>query len=113
MNQPPERPRLVDPAVHNFLDRALYNSYLYRIKWNTIAFNFFVAVVIIFGVAIFLAHKYKTRPTKYERELRERQKMQKTLETIKRHQMAQMDQRRGIISGQPNWVNEFDAIIAS
>lgn len=105
------KPILIEPNVRNFLSDALYHSYLYRVKWNTFALNFFLGALIISSIVLYLLYKYKNRPSKNEMERREREKLQKTLATIKQHQMNKMREQQGIISGLPNWKNEYESII--
>lgn len=105
------RPTLVEPGVKNFLDNALYHSYVYRSKWDYFAFNFVIGALFFSFITIYLLYKYKTRPPRYELERRNQERYQETLAVIKQHQMNKLRESQGLISGLPNWHNEYETIL--
>lgn len=70
-------------------------------------------IVFLSAVIIFFIYKYKNRLTRSEIEQREKEKLQKTLMTIKNYKIEKMQEQQGIISGMPNWKNEYESIIQS
>jgi len=107
------KPNLVEPSVRHFLDNILYQNYLYRSQWTNFIMNFFLMIVFLSAVIIFFIYKYKNRLTRSEIEQREKEKLQKTLMTIKNYKIEKMQEQQGIISGMPNWKNEYESIIQS
>jgi hypothetical protein len=104
------KPALIEPGVKYFLHQTLKQCHIARDKFNNYVFNIglFIFFLIILGVILF--YKYKGRLTPIEIERKNKEKQQYILSKIQNFQEAKRKAHQELITGLPQWENEYDAI---
>jgi len=104
------KPTLIEPGTKYFLNQTLKQSHNYKIKFYNQMFNIglFITFFIILGAI--LLYKYKGRLTPTEKENKNKEKQQYILTRIKKFQDAKRIAHQELITGLPEWENEYDAI---
>ena len=104
------KPTLIEPGTKYFLNQTLKQSHNYKIKFYNKMFNvgLFISFFIILGAI--LLYKYKGRLTPMEKENKNKEKQQYILTRIKKFQDAKRIAHQELITGLPEWENEYDAI---
>jgi len=103
-------PVLVEPGVRYFLNDTLKQCYLFKEKYNNIIFNIslFILFLIILGAILII--KYKGKITPEEKEEKDQEKKQYILSKIKNYQQSKLKEQQELITGLPQWDNEFDLL---
>jgi hypothetical protein len=104
------KPSLVEPGVKYFLDRTLKQCKDFKDKHNNLLFNIFLFIFFLLILASILLYKYKGKLSPSEKEKRDREKQQYILTRIKNFQDAKRLASQELITGLPNWENEYDVI---
>jgi len=83
----------------------------FRNKYNNVLMNIglFVAFLIVLG--LILLYKYKGRLTPSEKARNDRDKQEYILTRIKQLQQNKRRAHQELITGLPNWDNEYDNVI--
>lgn len=104
------KPTLIEPGTKYFLNQTLKQSHDYKIKFYNKMFNvgLFISFFIILGAI--LLYKYKGRLTPMEKENKNKEKQQYILTRIKKFQDAKRIAHQELITGLPEWENEYEAI---
>lgn len=102
------KPLLVEPGVKYFLNETLKQCKTFKEKHQNTLFNVSMFVLFIFIFGILLIYKYKGKLTDEEREEKEMQKNQYILSKIRNYQDAKLRAHQNLITGLPQWENEFD-----
>lgn len=104
------KPMLTEPGVRFFLNETLKQCHIFKEKHNNMICNglLFIGFCIVLG--IILLYKYKGKLTKEEIEEKEIIKKKYILSKIKNYQDAKLRAQQQLITGLPNWENEFDII---
>jgi hypothetical protein len=104
------KPELTEPGVKYFLHQTLKQCHIARDNFHTMVFNvgLFIAFLIVLG--LILLYKYKGRLTPVELERKNKEKQQYILSKIKNFQEAKRIAHQELITGLPNWENEYDII---
>ena len=104
------KPTLIEPGTKYFLNQTLKQSHDYKIKFYNKMFNvgLFISFFIILGAI--LLYKYKGRLTPMEKENKNKEKQQYILTRIKKFQDAKRIAHQDLITGLPEWENEYEAI---
>jgi hypothetical protein len=107
---PLPKPLLTEPGVKYFLNHSLKQCNIIRSKFHNTVFNIglFIAFLIVLGVI--LLYKYKGRLTPVEIERKNKEKQQYVLSKIKNFQESKRRAHQELITGLPNWDNEYDII---
>jgi hypothetical protein len=110
MNYFETKPQLTEPGVKYFLHQTLKQCHNVRDKFHNMIFNIglFIAFLIILG--IILLCKYKGKLTPVEIEKKNKIKQQYILSKIKNFQESKRIAHQELITGLPNWENEYDII---
>jgi hypothetical protein len=105
------KPMLTEPGVKYFLNATLKQCNEFRSKYNNILVNIglFIGFMIILG--FILLYKYKGRLTPHEKAKQDRQKQEYILSRIKQLQETKRRAHQELITGLPNWDNDYDNII--
>lgn len=104
------KPSLTEPGVKYFLNETLKQCHTFKVKYNNLIFNFCLGglfAVILVGVLIY---KYKGKLSPSEKEVKNREKQQYILSKIKNFQDAKRMASQSLITGLPQWENEYDLI---
>ena len=104
------RPSLVEPGVKYFFRETLKQCHHFKEKYYNFLFNLGLFLLFVFVLLVILFFKYKGRLTPSEREQKTREKQQYILSKIKNFQEAKKIAQQELITGLPNWENEYDDI---
>lgn len=103
-------PTLVEPGVKYFLCETLKQCHNFKVSYQNSIYNIILFFVFLAVLGLFLLYKYKGKLTKEEVEERERLKKQYILSRIRNYQDAKVKAQQSLITGLPQWENEFDII---
>jgi hypothetical protein len=104
------RPMLTEPGVKYFINETLKQCHIIKEQYQNTLFNIGLLVVFFIILAILLLYKYKGKLTPQEIEQKELVKKQYILSKIKNFQDAKIRSQQNLITGLPQWENEFDII---
>ena len=106
----PTKPTLTEPGVKYFLNQTLKQCHDIKNNFHNTVFNIglFIAFLIVLGVI--LLYKYKGKLTPVELERKNKEKQQYILSKIKIFQEAKRKAHQELITGLPQWENEYDII---
>ena len=104
------KPSLIEPGVKYFLRETLKQCHVFKEKYHNFLFNIGLFILLVIVIGIVLLCKYKGRLTPAEREEKTREKQQYILSKIKTFQEAKKQAHQELITGLPNWENEYDEI---
>lgn len=104
------KPKLTEPGVKYFLHQTLKQCHIARDNFHNMVFNIglFVGFLIILG--FILLYKYKGKLSPVEVAQKNKEKQQYILSKIKNFQEAKRIAHQELITGLPNWENEYDII---
>jgi hypothetical protein len=104
------KPTLTEPGVKYFLNETLKQCHVIKNKFHNTIFNvgLFIAFLIVLG--LILLYKYKGRLTPVEIEKKNKEKQEYILSKIKVFQEAKRQAHQELITGLPQWENEYDII---
>jgi len=104
------KPKLTEPGVKYFLHQTLKQCHVARDNFHNMVFNIglFIAFLLILG--FILLYKYKGKLSPVEVAQKNKEKQQYILSKIKNFQQAKRIAHQEIITGLPNWENEYDII---
>lgn len=104
------KPTLTEPGVKYFLNNALKQSHIIREKFHNAIFNIGMLILFLIILGGILIYKYKGKLTPVEIEKKNKEKQQYILEKIKTFQIAKQREHQQLITGLPQWENEYDII---
>ena len=104
------KPIHTEPGVKFFLNETLKQCHIIKNKFHNTIFNIglFIFFLLILGAILF--YKYKGRLTPVEIQQKNKQKQQYILSKIKNFQEAKKRAHQELITGLPQWDNEYDII---
>ena len=104
------KPSLTEPGVKYFLNQTLKQCHIIKNNFHNTIFNIglFIAFLIVLG--LILLYKYKGRLTPVEIHKKNQEKQQYILSKIKNFQEAKRKAHQELITGLPQWENEYDII---
>jgi hypothetical protein len=104
------KPVLTEPGVKYFLHQSLKQCHNARNTFHNLVFNIglFIGFLVILG--LILLYKYKGRLSPVEIAQKNKEKQQYILSKIKNFQQAKRIAHQELITGLPNWDNEYDII---
>lgn len=106
-----ERPTLVEPGMRYFVNETLKKCSEFKEKYKNHLFNLGILCGLVGIIAGVLIYKYKGKLTPQEKKVRENQKKQYVLNTIKNYQDAKRTAQQQLITGLPQWDSEYEAIM--
>jgi len=110
MNDAKLFPKLIEPGIKNFIGTALKAAHRYKMEY----FNFFLnlSIFAIFCLVLFLIllFKYKGKPSKEDLLQKRYESHQYVLEKIKKFQISKKKDEAELITGLPQWDNEYDLL---
>lgn len=104
------KPTLIEPGTKYFLNQTLKQSHVYKIKFYNKMFNVGLFILFFIILGAILLYKYKGRLTPIEKANKNKEKQQYILTRIKKFQDAKRVAHQELITGLPEWENEYDAI---
>ena len=105
------KPMLTEPGVKYFLSATLKQCNEFRNKYNNVLMNIGLFIVFLIVLGLILLYKYKGRLTPNEKARKDREKQEYILSRIKQLQENKRRAHQELITGLPNWDNEFDNVI--
>jgi hypothetical protein len=104
------KPNLTEPGVKYFLNQTLKQCHVIKNNFHNTIFNIglFIAFLIVLG--LILLYKYKGKLTPVEINKKNQEKQQYVLSKIKNFQEAKRKAHQELITGLPQWENEYDII---
>jgi hypothetical protein len=102
-----QKPALVEVGVKYFFRQTLKQCHEFKNKYNNLLFNIFMTVFFCLFLGGILLYKYKGKLTPVEKEKKERQKQQYILSKIKNYQDAKRMAHQELITGLPEWKNDY------
>lgn len=102
-----EKPRLIEPGVKYFLNETLKQTHIFRMKYQNTLFNIFLFVLFVVILGSILVYKYKGKLTPDEKKSKDIEKQQYILTKIKNLQIAKRRAHQELITGLPNWENDY------
>ena len=107
---PSPKPTLTEPGVRYFLNQTLKQCHVIKNNFHNTIFNIglFIAFLIVLG--LILLYKYKGKLTPIELDKKNKEKQQYVLSKIKNFQEAKRKAHQELITGLPQWENEYDII---
>jgi len=102
------RPMLTEPGVKYFINETLKQCHRFREQYQNMMFNIGLLVLFFIVLGILLIYKYKGKLTPEEIEQNETLKKHYILSKIKNYQDYKIKAQQKLITGLPNWENEFD-----
>jgi len=110
MNYEEKTPYLIEPGVKYFLNETLKQCREYKNIYNNIILNIslFIGFFLILGLILLL--KYKGKLTPLEKDIKNKEKHHYILSKIKNYQQSKLIGEQQLITGLPQWDNEYDLI---
>lgn len=104
------KPLLTEPGVKFFLNQTLKQCHIIKNNFHNTIFNvgLFIGFLLILG--LILLYKYKGKLTPDEKQEKNKEKQQYILSKIKQLQHAKRVAHQELITGLPQWENEYEAI---
>jgi hypothetical protein len=104
------KPELTEPGIKYFLYQTLKQCHIVRDHFHNMIFNIglFIAFLIILG--LILLFKYKGKLTPVEIAKKNKEKQEYILSKIQKFQDAKRVAHQELITGLPNWENEYDIL---
>ena len=101
-------PVLVEPGFKYFLHHTLKQCHTFKQQYFNTMLNGALLVAVLVGGVLLLWYKYKGKPTPEELARRETDKRHYILSKIKNFQDAKRIAHQELITGLPEWQNEYD-----
>lgn len=104
------KPILIEPGVKYFLNQTLKQAHIFKMKYYNVVFNIGLLLLFLCILGIILVFKYKGKLSPIELQSKNIEKQQYILSKIKNLQQAKRMAHQELITGLPNWGNEYDVI---
>jgi membrane protein insertase Oxa1/YidC/SpoIIIJ len=104
------KPILTEPGVKYFLSNTLKNCHEIKNKFHTLVFNVGLFIIFLLILISILYFKYKGKLTLAEKYQKDKEKQEYILSKIQKFELDKKKARQELITGLPNWENEFSAI---
>jgi hypothetical protein len=104
------KPSLIEPGVKYFLNNALKQSHIIREKFHNTIFNIGMLFLFLLILGFVLVYKYKGKLTPSEIIEKNNEKHYYILEKIKNYQIAKQQSQQALITGLPQWENEYNTL---
>ena len=107
---PSPKPSLTEPGVKYFLNETLKQCHIVKNKFHNTVINIGLLIGFLLVLGLILLYKYKGRLTDVEKEKKNKEKQQYILSKVKNLQEAKLRAHQELITGLPNWENDYDNI---
>ena len=104
------KPMLTEPGVKYFLNETLKQCHKFKEKHQNMILNIGLLVGFFIILGILLLYKYKGKLTPEEIFKKDLEKKQYVLSKIRIYQESKLRSQQQLITGLPQWDNEFDII---
>lgn len=100
-------PTLTEPGVKYFLNQCLKQTHIIRENFHNMIFNIGMFIFFLLILGFILIYKYKGKLTPIEIAQKNKEKQQYILEKIQTFQIAKQKAHQELITGLPQWENEY------
>jgi len=107
------KPSLTEPGMKYFINETLKHCHVFKQKYNNTVMNISLGIFFIFCIVLILFIKYKGKMTPKERKAKDREKQYYILSKIKNYHDSKQRYSESLITGLPEWNNEYDDIASS
>ena len=104
------KPKLTESGVKYFLHQTLKQCHIARDNFHNMVFNIGLLIAFFIILGLILLYKYKGKLSPVEIAQKNKEKQQYILSKIKNFQEAKRVAHQELITGLPNWDNEYDII---
>jgi hypothetical protein len=104
------KPVLTEPGVKYFLHQTLKQCHIARDNFHNMVFNIGLLIAFFIILGLVLLYKYKGKLTPVEVDRKNNEKQQYILSKIKNFQQAKRIAHQELITGLPNWDNDYENI---
>jgi membrane protein insertase Oxa1/YidC/SpoIIIJ len=101
------KPTLTEPGTKYFLSQTLKQCHVIRDNFHNIVFNVGLLLFFLLVLGSILLYKYKGRLSPAEKQRKNVEQQQYVLSKIKKLQEAKKIAHQELITGLPNWNNDF------
>ena len=102
------KPSLIEPTVKTFMVGTLKHCKKIRDEYYSYVFNIGSVTIFVVLLILLLYYKYKGKLTPEEKEKKDTEKKHYILSTIKKYQTMKQKSKNELITGLPEWNNEYD-----
>jgi hypothetical protein len=103
-------PTLTEPGMKYFINETLKQCHHFKHNYNNTMMNILLGVIFVTCIGIILIIKYKGKITIKEKKAKDREKQHYILSKIKNYHDAKQRYSESLITGLPEWRNEYDEI---
>ena len=104
------QPSLTEPGMKYFINETLKQCHIFKQEYNNTCMNIFLGVLFVMIILIILIIKYKGKLTPKEKKAKDKEKQYYILSKIKNYHDARQRYSESLITGLPEWRNEYDEI---
>mgnify|MGYP000076599829 CR=1 FL=1 len=104
------KPLLTEPGIKYYINETLKQCTHFRNEYHNLLVNIGLGVLFCLILGGFLVYNYKGKLTPAEKMMREQEKQQYILRSIRNYQNAKVKAQQELITGLPQWENEYDNI---
>jgi len=104
------KPSLTEPGMKYFINETLKQCHVFKQNYNNTVMNISLGVFFLSCIALFLFIKYRGKLTPKERKAKDREKQYYILSKIKNYHDSKQRYSESLITGLPEWRNEYDEI---
>lgn len=104
------KPSLTEPGMKYFINETLKQCHVFKQTYQNNMMNIILASVFIGCILIVLLIKYKGKMSPKEKKAKDREKQLYILSKIKNYHDAKQRYSESLITGLPEWQNEYDEI---
>ena len=101
------KPTLTEPGTKYFLSQTLKQCHVVRDNFHNVVFNVGLFLFFLLVLGSILLYKYKGRLTPVEKQRKNVEQQQYILSKIKNLQEAKKKAHQELITGLPNWNNDY------
>lgn len=103
-------PKLIEPGIKYFLDQSLKKCHKFKKSHYNYIVNIglFIGFFTLFG--LILLYKYKGKLSPEERKKKDYEKYKYILDKVKQTREDKLKMNQQLITGLPNWNNDFENI---
>ena len=105
------KPALTEPGVKYFLHQTLKQCHIVKDNFHNMIFNIGLFIGFLLVLGLILLYKYKGKLTPVELEKKNKENQQYIISKIKIFQESKRVAQQELITGLPNWDNEYDNVI--
>ncbi len=101
------KPTLIEPGVKSFLGETLKQCHKFKEEYYNTLFNICLFIGFFIILAILLVYKYKGKLSEEEKYQKDLEKQQYIMEKIKNYKINKLKAHQQLITGLPQWENEY------